>query len=151
MVQKWLSSSASSALPLVNSPESPDTKREECAHSDAKKTGNKEETSTEVLMTHNRSQTSFSDVEDRKTEADATTQRHTILYPRQIQNLRDSFTDFSKMSTEDREEVREMAREWGHHDPEIRERFEQVLGEQEALDALGGGLALGDVEDRMFY
>ncbi|TID19073.1 hypothetical protein E2P81_ATG06052 [Venturia nashicola] len=123
-VEERLSDSASLADPLYNKPEIQARKREECAGPTNDKTGTKNKTSRVPTA---RDISNLSDI-------DVKTRCLTVSSPRPIQGLRDSFTAMSKMTKEDRDECREMAREWSYHDPEIRERVEKILGEQEGGD-----------------
>lgn len=115
-----------------------------------KKTSEDKNEGNPTRATRDRSKTYASNVEDNKSRAGSKTRRQIISSRRQIQGLRDSFTRLTKMNEEGREDFREMAREWGHHDPKIRERIEHIL-EQEAADALEGGVVFDDLEDGTFY
>ncbi|QDS77147.1 hypothetical protein FKW77_001350 [Venturia effusa] len=93
--------------------------------------------STRSLMTPSPPKSSITKNEANKTST-STKQCEEILSPRQIRGLRDSFMGMTRIDEEAREEFREIAREWGYHDSEIRARIEQMLGQQQAIDALEG-------------
>lgn len=96
---------------------------EEKSDSGHKKMSEAKNESNQTQATRGRSKTYISDVQANKARADSKARRQRISSPRQIPGLRDSFTGTKKMNEEDREDFREMAREWGHEDPEIRDRI----------------------------
>lgn len=130
-VEDWPANSAAPDPPLIDKPEHQDTAcHDTTSKSDDKNSGN------QLREAHDPSRLPDIDVKANKGRALSTTRRRPISPPRPLQALRDSFTGISKMTKEDREECRDMAIDWGYHDPEIRQRIEQILAEQEALEAL---------------
>ncbi|KAE9979522.1 hypothetical protein BLS_009728 [Venturia inaequalis] len=128
----WESKSASLALPQSEKPESPDSKREESAGHDTKGKSRDENNDNQVRAASHRSDLADIDTTANKVRASPKTQSQQISSRRPIQGLRDSFMEIPKMNKEDREEYREMAREWSYHDLEIKERIEQFVEEHEA-------------------